>query len=169
MRKTPIYANWEDAASGYVSDQDPQRGGWVLISPLPPERRELVLVQMRAREIYDEDRLREAIVRLATLGRAIELGADDATLIALRDATRVARKDTIVVPAHRYEGLSRGRGWARLGRGGDVRWGERVDGGYRVGPGRWSVGSTDGFFRKGADVWDCEHLRVGEETWTVAS
>lgn len=75
---------------------------------------------------------------------------------------------TICLPPHRYEGLSRGRGWARKGRGANAEWGERTDGGYRVGPGRWTVGGNDGFSRKGEVIWTVEHIRVGEETWTVA-
>jgi hypothetical protein len=107
--------------------------------------------------------------RKETLQRAIEIGADDKTLEMLRDATRVAQRETIVLPSHKYENLSRGRGWARKGKGDRVTWGEREDGGYRVGPGRWSVGSTDGFNRKGSTEWTVEHVQVGSETWTVAS
>jgi hypothetical protein len=74
--------------------------------------------------------------RVATLRKAIEAGASPEVLVTLRDVARVASgSETIVLPAHRYEGLSRGRGWARMGRGTGVTWGERVDGGYRVGRG----------------------------------
>jgi hypothetical protein len=107
--------------------------------------------------------------RLESLVVALDLGADAATLRKLAQAGRLARKATIVLPPGRFEGLSRGRGWARLGKGRDVTWGERVDGGYRVGPGHWTVGSNDGFSRKQETVWDVEHVRVGGETWTVAS
>jgi hypothetical protein len=108
--------------------------------------------------------------RKETLSRAIELGADDATLAALRDAVRVSRKLTIVLPANRLERLSRGRGWARKGKGPSAAWGERVDGGgYSVGPGHWSVGASDGFSRKHYDEWTVKHIAVGGETWTIAS
>lgn len=107
--------------------------------------------------------------RLERLVEAIELGASDAALEALCDAARTSRTTEITLPAHRYEGLSRGRGWARKGRGDSAVWGERVDGGYRVGPGRWVVGGSDGFSRKGETVWEVKHVAVGDQTWTVAS
>jgi hypothetical protein len=81
----------------------------------------------------------------------------------------VSRAHTILVPANRLENLSRGKGWARKGRGDRAEWGERADGGYRVGPGKWTVGGNDGFDRKREDVWDVEHVQVGAETWTIAS
>lgn len=93
---------------------------------------------------------------------------DDATFATLSNAMRLSRKETIVLPQHRFEGLSRGRGWARKGRGNTAEWGEREDGGYRVGPGKWVVGGHDGFTRKGSDSWEVSHVRVGDMTWTVA-
>lgn len=107
--------------------------------------------------------------RWESLRLATEAGADVDILLEIASARRVSRKATIVLPAHRFEGLSRGRGWARLGRGNNVTWGEREDGGYRVGPGRWTVGGNDGFSRKGEDTWTVRNLQVGEQTWTVAS
>lgn len=108
--------------------------------------------------------------RKETLVRAIELGASDDVLETLRDALRIHRNSqTIVLPALRYEHLSRGRGWARKGRGREVTWGERVDGGYQVGPGRWTVGATDGFSRKDSCDWSVKHVQVGSETWTIAN
>lgn len=106
--------------------------------------------------------------RRESLAIAIGLGADDATLIRLRDARRLARRDDIVLPPHHYEGLSRGRGWARMGSGKSVVWGERDGAGYRVGPGRWSIGATDGFSRKDSIEWTVEHVRVGDQVWTTA-
>lgn len=106
--------------------------------------------------------------RLVSLKRAIELGADDKTLEALREAARVGRASTIILPAHRLEGLSRGKGWARKGRGSSAIWGEKDDGGYRVGPGRWTVGGNDGFSRKGETEWVVKNISVGSEVWTIA-
>lgn len=106
--------------------------------------------------------------RRDTLARGIALGAAEGTLAALRDAGRVSRGNAIVLPAHRLEGLSRGKGWARKGRGNNVEWGDKTEGGYRVGPGHWVVGGNDGFSRKGETTWDVEHIQVGTETWTIA-
>lgn len=107
--------------------------------------------------------------RRESLRRAIEAGASDAVLGQLADAPRLSRKFTIVLPAHRFENLSRGKGWCRLGKGDSAAWGERVDNGYQVGPGRWTVGASDGFSRKGQDTYTVKHVTVGTETWTVAS
>lgn len=106
--------------------------------------------------------------RRESLARALELGADKKTVERIRDAARLARKTTIVIPSGRYDHLSRGKGWARMGRGASVTWGERVDGGYRVGPGKWTVGSDDGFRRKSKLDWVVSHVQVGEQTWTIA-
>lgn len=93
----------------------------------------------------------------------------DGDFARISNAMRVSRKDTIVLPAHRFELLSRGRGWARKGRGDSAQWGERVDNGYRVGAGRWTVGGNDGFSRKGEDTWTVEHVQVGTNVWTIAN
>lgn len=108
--------------------------------------------------------------RRKTLARAIELGADNDVLLVLRDACRVKQKDTIVLPQHHLQTLSRGRGWCRsLGKTTTV-WGERTEeGDYEVGPGRWSVGATDGFSRKKSTDWTVKNIQVGTECWTVAN
>jgi hypothetical protein len=107
--------------------------------------------------------------RIERLARAIELGASDDALEALCGAVRTSNTDTIVLPAHRLEGMSRGRGWARKGTRNKAVWGEREDNGYRVGPGKWTVGGNDGFSRKGETEWVVKHVTVGTETWTIAS
>ena len=108
--------------------------------------------------------------RRESLSIALGLGADEVTLIRLRDANRVARGLRIVLPQGRYEHCSRGKGWARRGKGASVAWGERVDSGYRVETeGRWIVGSNDGFSRKEETAWDVERIAVGSAIWTVAS
>lgn len=108
-------------------------------------------------------------IRVKRFARALELNASNSALVALADADRTSMTDTIVLPAHRYEGLSRGRGWARKGKGTKAVWGERTDNGYRVGPGHWTVGGNDGYSRKGETTWDVKLVTVGTETWTVAS
>lgn len=106
--------------------------------------------------------------RREDLAMAIALGADLTTLENLRDAVLVSRKAMILLPQGKYEGLSRGKGWARKGRRDSAEWGERDGNGYRVGPGRWTVGSTDGFSRKSQAEWVVVNLPVGDQTWTVA-
>lgn len=109
--------------------------------------------------------------RRESLAKAIAAGASDAALIELREAhtTSGGPAETIVIPRGRYEHLSRGKGWARKGRGDDVEWGEKEGKGYRVGPGRWVVGSNDGFNRKDSMDWEVKHVKVGSETWTIAN
>lgn len=108
--------------------------------------------------------------RTKTVTIAHEAGVDDALIKRIAGANKLKRdSDTIVVPCNSLELCSRGSGWARLGRGGAAQWGERVDGGYRVGPGRWTVGGNDGFTRKREDVWVVEHVTVGGKVWTIAN
>lgn len=107
--------------------------------------------------------------RVESLHKAIDAGVDEKTLKTLAVATRLARKKHIVIPAGRFENLSRGRGWARKGRGESAEWGERADsGGYKLSPGKWTIGSTDGFNRKEQVEWIVKHIKVGNEIWTVA-
>ena len=107
--------------------------------------------------------------RFYLLQEAAEKGSSPEILALLLGAVLVRRKDSILLPPHRYEGLSRGRGWCRKGKGENVTWGDREDNGYRVGRGRWIVGGSDGFTRKGETAWDVFHVVVGAETWTIAT
>ena len=108
--------------------------------------------------------------RVALLAIAIAAGATPADLDRLADAVRATRGATIVLPEHRLEGLSRGSGWCRSGRGTTAVWGHRADGGgYRVGAGKWVVGGTDGFSRKGQTDWLVECIQVGESVYTIAN
>lgn len=107
--------------------------------------------------------------RRETLETAIALGASDELLVELRDALRVNRNPTIILPRHHLEGLSRGSGWCRKGRGDSAQWGERVDSGYKVGPGTWIVCGKDGFRREKRDTWTVKHVQVADQTWTVAN
>jgi hypothetical protein len=103
------------------------------------------------------------------LAFAVDAGTSNEDLEAVANAGRLSRTPKVVLPAHRFENLSRGKGWARCGQGNDAVWGERVDGGYLVGPGRWVVGGNDGFHRKGQTAWTVSHVTVGDAVWTVAS
>lgn len=106
--------------------------------------------------------------RRESLALAVELGADQATIDRLASAGRLARRETIDLPEGRYSHCSRAKGWARCGRGADARWGERADRGWRVGPGRWVVYSSDGFSREDRTDWVVAHVSVGDQTWTIA-
>jgi hypothetical protein len=102
------------------------------------------------------------------LKEAHHLQVDDKVFKEIAVATKVSKGSEIVLPAHKYEGLSRGRGWARKGRGVTAVWGERASGGYQVGPGDWEISSTDGFNRKGSNKWTVKNIQVGEMIWTLA-
>lgn len=127
----------------------------------------------RSTETMDERRIRLGLKDVSSArSKSLEIAhavVDDEVFARIAQALRLARNETITLPAHRFEGLSRGRGWARKGRGGGAVWGERTDGGYRVGVGRWTVGGSDGFSRKGEDTWTVQHIQVGSATWTVAN
>ena len=76
---------------------------------------------------------------------------------------------SVILPPNRMEYLSRGRGWARLGKFDDATWGARCEGGYRVNrPGVWVVGGDDGFGRKREDSYKVARVKIGEIFWIVA-
>jgi hypothetical protein len=125
---------------------------------------ELARIRDRVRslmQVISTDQISDARCRALML--AASRGATPLDLKAIAEAIRVSTGDGITVPFHRYETLSRGRGWARLGRGKNAVWGERVDDGYRLRvEGRWVVGGHDGFDRRGETVWD---VRVMAGIW----
>lgn len=98
---------------------------------------------------------------------AIRAGAPWETIRTIIDAGVLGRGKTCTLPAGRYEHLSRGKGWARMGRGKDAVWGQKAAGGYVVGPGKWTVGSNDGFNHSSETKWEVSHIQVGDETWTL--
>lgn len=106
--------------------------------------------------------------RRESLIAAVELGADDALIARLIRATRLSRGPSITLPAGRYSGLSRSRGWCRQGAGSSASWGVEAENGWRVGPGRWTVFSSDGFRREEKTPWTVSHVIVGDATWTIA-
>ena len=56
--------------------------------------------------------------------------------------------DTVILPFGRFDRLSRGKGWARLGSADFVQWADKTSEGWEVSePGTWIVGSSDGFRR----------------------
>ena len=112
--------------------------------------------------VYAQDGKTElSDTRRETVRLAVRLGADAVALREIVTATRVSLSATITLPAGRYANLSRGRNWQRRSDG------VFVDGG--VGPGKWVVGSSDGFNRKDKTPWEVKHVQVGNQTWTVAS
>ena len=122
----------------------------------------------RAARLCPSEDIPEA--RVAKLDRALALGVSDAAFVALCGANRTSTTASIILPAERLEGLSRGTGWARHGRGDGATWGKRVSGGYQVAePGKWTVGGSDGFQRKSSTTWLVTRVQVGTEVWTVAS
>lgn len=95
---------------------------------------------------------------------------DDKTFSLLAKADVVSQDTTCVIPPGRYDHCSRGKGWVRRGKGDAASWGDKVKGGYEVGPGKWVQGSGDGFNRKAGLIdWVVAHVQVGEQTWTVAN
>jgi hypothetical protein len=120
------------------------------------------LGQIRAKvremmQIITPEELSDA--RCYNLVLAASRGATPLDLRDIAEATRTSTGDGIIVPAHRYESLSRGRGWARLGKGKDAVWGDREPDGYRLRKeGRWIVFGSDGFNRKGETIWDVRRV-----------
>jgi len=108
--------------------------------------------------------------RTESIRQAMKAGASYEVIGWIATSVRVFRNTSIVLPAGRYESCSRGKGWCRLGKGSAAQWGDRVNGGYQVDtPGKWIVGSNDGYNRKGETTWTVEHVKIGENTWTIAN
>jgi hypothetical protein len=99
--------------------------------------------------------------RCYTLVLAASRGATPRGLRDIAEALVVSCEDGITVPAHRYESMFRGRGWARLEKGdgdGEV-WAERVAGGYRLRKeGRWIIGGSNGLTHEGETTWDVRRV-----------
>lgn len=93
---------------------------------------------------------------------------DDKVFKQIAKASVVSQELTITIPPGRYDHCSRGKGWVRKGKGDNAEWGESVRGGYVIGPGTWTQGSSDGFNRKEQKTWTVKHIKVGNETWTLA-
>jgi hypothetical protein len=149
-RLAALHDSYEAAAAALSAakeslDQAAIAAAEATLDDLRGQVRELVGV-ITDREITDE--------RCHTLVVAAAAGATPADLKAIAEATRASRGAYIWVPCHRFENLSRGRGWARLGSGKEAVWGERHNGGYRLRQeGRWVVGGHDGFQRKGETTY----------------
>lgn len=100
--------------------------------------------------------------RAKALTKAATAGATDAQLATLASAAMVNTSGKIILPAHRYESCSRGRGWCRSADGTFAN--ERSEkGGYVVcEAGKWTVGATDGFSREARDVFAVRVMTVSD-------
>ncbi len=106
----------------------------------------------------------------AAIAVAKSLGKDEAVEV-FQSAVSVGVQGelSVILPPNRFESLSKGRGWARLGKFDDAIWGVKVEGGYRVGrPGNWVVGGDDGFGRKREDSYKVARVKIGDMFWVVA-
>lgn len=93
----------------------------------------------------------------------------DKQIEAVLEAHRFSAGDHILLPSGRYDNLSRGRGWCRLGRGPDAQWAHDDGDGYIVSKtGTWTVGSTDGFSRKENLTYKVKKLKVGSSVCWIA-
>lgn len=108
--------------------------------------------------------------RDAAMAVAKSLGKDEAVEV-FQSAVSVGVQGelSVILPTNRLESLSKGRGWARLGKFDDATWGVKVEGGYRVSrPGNWVVGGDDGFGRKREDSYKVARVKIGDLFWIVA-
>jgi hypothetical protein len=98
--------------------------------------------------------------RAKTLVRCADAGATDAQLKAIASAELANSYGKIKLPAHRYEMLSRGRGWCRSADG--VFANDRDGSLYVVTePGQWTVGASDGFSRKDKTTYRVQRMQIG--------
>lgn len=108
--------------------------------------------------------------RDAAIAVAKSLGKDEAVEV-FQSAVSVGVQGelSVILPPNRLESLSKGRGWARLGKFDDATWGVKVEGGYLVSrPGNWVVGGDDGFGRKREDSYKVARVKIGDLFWIVA-
>lgn len=92
--------------------------------------------------------------RRSMVCRAAATEPKPAELRKLATASRVGSTDGITLPEGRFAGLSRGKGWCRLGSGPSAQWIDAEDGMHWITePGRYTVGSSDGFARKEQTPW----------------
>ena len=108
--------------------------------------------------------------RDAAIAVAKSLGKDEAAdLFASAVAVGIQGELSVVLPPNRLESLSKGKGWARLGKYDDATWGVKTEGGYRVNrPGSWVVGGDDGFGRKREDTYKVARVKISDLFWIVA-
>ena len=90
--------------------------------------------------------------RAGILAIAAANGASIADLARIAAAPYASIGDTVAV-ATRFGHLSRGKAWARQGKGSKVTWAKKSGGTVYLTPGIWTVGSDDGFGRKEASEW----------------
>ena len=108
----------------------------------------------------------------AAIVLAKSLGQTEAVaLFEQAAAVGVQGQLSVVLPPNRLErDCKHGKGWARLGKGDDITWGVRTDGGYRASrPGLWTVGGSDGFTRKKEDSYKVSRVKIGELFWIIAT
>jgi len=113
--------------------------------------------------------------RLAWIAEHLPARAQLSTtqMVQLITVRRVAYDGTVTLPHGRYHRLSRGKGWARLGRGDNVQWGANTGKTWRVtSPGEWTVQSSDGFDRDETTTWEVYaldfHSDTGAHRWLIA-
>ena len=117
-----------------------------------------------------ENNTRVVSNRDAAIAVAKSLGKDEAVAVfESAAAVGVQGELSVILPPNRLESLSKGRGWARLGKFDDATWGVKCEGGYRVNrPGVWTVGGDDGFNRKREDMYKVSRVKIGDMFWVVA-
>ena len=108
--------------------------------------------------------------RDAAIAVAKSLGKTEAVAVfESAVAVGVQGELSVILPPNRLESLSKGKGWARLGKFDPVIWGVRCEGGYRVSrPGMWIVGGDDGFGRKREEGYKVARVKIGDLFWVVA-
>ena len=92
--------------------------------------------------------------RRAMVCRVAETAPKPAELRKLATAVRIGTNEGITLPAGRFAGLSRGKGWCRQGSGSSAEWISAENGWYPITErGKYIVGSSDGYSRKEQTPW----------------
>jgi hypothetical protein len=92
--------------------------------------------------------------RRIVICRAAATSPRPAEIRKLAQANKIGTSEGITLPEGKYGKLSRGKSWCRLGSGSSAQW-INADNGHRVTePGKYVVGSSDGFSRKEQTPWN---------------
>ena len=140
------YASFEAAAT--VGEMSPDKIVAEEIASVPWDQMETVRPGCTEGIDRTDPRRRAGILAIAAAN-----GATLAELARIAAAPYAAVGDTVAVGT-RYGHLSRGKAWARQGKGAAVVWAKKSGGTVHLTPGNWTVGSDDGFKRKERVEWN---------------
>lgn len=139
------YASFEAAVT--VGEMSPDKIVAEEIASVPWDQMETVRPGCTEAIDRTDPRRRAGMLAIASAN-----GATIAELARIAAAPYASVGDTVAVGT-RFGHLSRGKVWARQGKGAAVVWAKKSGGTVHLTPGNWTVGSDDGYKRKERVGW----------------